>query len=490
MQSAKDAKILTLFKNLDKNMELFGGVFKKDAILRSRRITSKSGIDFGIIYFDGMVNNELINESVIRPLILLSEDFPDDRASFISRRCLFSGDVKTSQKCEDVIRAVLYGDVALFTEGCDKALLINAKGWRQRGISEPENERILQGPREGFDEAGMFNVALIRRKLLTPDFSVEVMRIGERTDTFVFICYLDSLCDDKLLRELRHRLSKINIDGVLDTNYINEHIRDFKGSLFKTSGTTERPDIVAANLLEGRVALIVDGTPVVLTVPYLFAENFQSDEDYYTNYKMASVSRILRAVCFIISITLPGLYLSVISFNAGLLPAKFALFVSASRAGVPFTPLTECIVLLFAFEILKESGLRMPQSVGHALGIVGGLVVGQSAVEARVVSAPLLIAVALAGIAGLTVPRLRTAVFFYRLLITLLATAFGIYGVAGGLLLMLCRITEIRSFGAEYTEALRDLSPETLKDTAVRNSWTRMIRRPSIQNKNKKRQKL
>ncbi len=489
MQSAEEAKKITLYKSLDKNMELFGGIFVKDAILRSRRITSKSGIDFGLIYFDGMVNNELINESVVRPLVLLCDDFPADRASFISKRCLFSGDVKISEKCEDIIRSVLYGDVVLFAEGCDRAICINAKGWRARGISEPENERILEGPREGFDEAGMFNVALIRRKLLTPDFSVEVMRIGRRTDTFVFICYLDSLCEDKLIRELKDRLSEIDIDGVLDTNYINEHIRDFKGSLFKTSGTTERPDIVAANLLEGRVALVVDGTPVVLTVPYLFSENFQSDEDYYTNYKMASLSRMLRIVCFILSITLPGFYLSITAFNSGLLPAKFALFVSSSRAGVPFGPLLECVILLFAFEILKESGLRMPQSVGHALGIVGGLVVGQSAVEARVVSAPLLIAVAVAGISGLTVPRLRTAVFCFRLAITLLASVLGIYGVIGGLLFMLCHITSICSFGADYTETLRHLSCGAVKDTVIRNSWTRMLTRPDIQRKNKKRQK-
>lgn len=471
-------------------MEIFRGIFIKDAILRTRRVTAKNGMAFGLLYFDGMVNNQIINESIMRALILLEEEPWSDKAAFVSERVLFSGDVKVNTKTDDVIRSVLYGDAVLLIDGCDKALTINTKGWRTRGISEPENERILEGPREGFDEAAMFNVAMIRRKLLTPDFSVEMMRIGRRTDTYVFICYLASLTDEKILNELKRRLEKIDIDGVLDTNYINEHIRDSASSFFKTTGTTERPDIVAANLLEGRIALVVDGTPVVLTLPYLFSENFQSDEDYYTNYKMATVSRILRILSFILSISFPGLYLSLTSFHSSLLPSAFALSVAESRIGVPFSPTAECIALIIIFEILKEAGLRMPQSVGHALSIVGGLVVGQAAVEAKIVSAPLLIAVALSGISGLMVPKLRTAVFFCRIIITLLAALFGLYGVLIGLSIMLCHIVSLKSFSVDYTGSLDRITNESTKDTVRRVSWRDMLTRPNIQRKNRKRQKL
>ena len=488
MQSAKDTASIKLSAMLDSNIELFRGIFVRDAILRTRRVTSKSGISFGLLYFDGMVNTEIINESIIKPLVLLSEETWENRAAFISERVLFSADVRISDKTDDIIRSVLYGDAILLIDGCDKALTINVKGFRARGVSEPENERILEGPREGFDEVALLNVALIRRKLLTPDLAVEMMRIGRRTDTYVFICYLWSLAEEKTLRELKKRLSKIDIDGVLDTNYINEHIRDSTGSLFKTTGTTERPDIVAANLLEGRIALVVDGTPMVLTLPYLFSENFQSDEDYYTNYKMASMSRILRIICFILSISLPGLYLSLVVFHSGLLPSAFALSVAESRLGVPFSPITECVSLVIVFEILKEAGLRMPQSVGHALSIVGGLVVGQAVVEAKLVSAPLLIAVALSGIAGLMVPRLRTAVFFCRIIITVLAAVFGIYGVLGGLFVTLHHIVSLKSFGIDYTESLNRITAESVNDTVRRVSWRDMITRPLIQRKNRKRQ--
>ncbi len=488
MQASADTKNVTLTKSLVQNTELIRGIFSKDAILRTRQITSKSGVDFCLIYFDGMVSDEIINESIIKPIILSDEPLWEDRAAFTSSRILFSSEVKINDRTDDAIRSVLYGDTILLVDGSDKPITVNTKGWQKRGIDEPENEKILKGPREGFNESAMTNAALIRRKLLTPDFSVETMSVGRRTDTRVFICYLASLTDEKTLGELKSRLSKIDIDGVLDSNYLNEQIRDAKSSLFKTTGATERPDVVAANLLEGRIAIICDGSPVVLTVPYLFSENFQSDEDYYTSYKMASANRILRLVCFIIAISAPALYLAMTTFHLGLLPPDFTLAVANSSLGVPFSPITECISLIIVFEILTEAGLRTPQSVGTALSIVGGLVVGQAAVEAGFISAPMLIAVALGGISGLMVPRLRTSVFYCRLAFTVLAAMLGIYGVLIGLTVLLIHILSLRSFGTDYTESLRRITAQSSKDTVVRCSWTNMIIRPKIQRRNRKRQ--
>ncbi len=488
MQRSTDYKNFTLSNSLESNMELLKGIFIKDAILRTRRITATNGIGFGLLYFDGMVNNSAINESVVRPLVLAEETPWDDRAAFVMERVLFAGEVKMTENVEDMLRSILYGDALILIDGSQKALTVNVKGWRSRGISEPENERILEGPREGFDEAAMFNLAMIRRKLLTPDFCVETVRLGRRTDTFVFICYLNSLTEQKTLSELKARLSKIDIDGVLDSNYISEQIRDSGASLFKTIGSTERPDIVAANLLEGRIALVVDGTPVVLTLPYLFSENFQSDEDYYINYKMASVGRILRMLCFVLSIAVPGAYLAVTAFHMKLLPTAFALSIAQSRTGVPFSPTAECIMLIIIFEILKEAGLRMPQSVGHALSIVGGLVVGQAAVEAKIVSAPMLIAVALSGISGLMIPRLRTAVFYCRLGLSVMSAFFGLFGCLIGLVLVLNHILTLESFGTDYTQSLDRINCESAKDTVWRAPWSKMLTRPNIQRKNRKRQ--
>ncbi|MEE1184886.1 MAG: spore germination protein, partial [Acutalibacteraceae bacterium] len=219
---------IKLSVNLDESVDIIKNIFNKDCVLRIRRIKLPNGItECAVIYLDGMVNNEILNDSVIRPLLTRHEDIlTGDIADNISEKILFVNDSKKTDNVADILRAVLYGDTLLLISGTTFALTLNTKGWRTRGISEPEDERILQGPREGFDEAALFNVAMIRRKLLTPDFCSEMLRVGRRTETVVFICYLESLADEKTVSELKKRIQKIDIDGILDTNYIAEHIRD------------------------------------------------------------------------------------------------------------------------------------------------------------------------------------------------------------------------------------------------------------------------
>lgn len=484
MVNVKDYSNVTLSKNIDENLKLIQNIFSKDSVLRSKKIGAKTGFSCVIMYFDGMVNTETINQAIVRPLLVANKgNTLKSRERFIAEDVLYSGEVKIVSALSDMISGMLYGDSLLLIENCKNALVINTKGWRTRGVSEPQDERVLQGPREGFDEAAMLNLALIRRKLLTPDFCAEMIRIGRRTDTVVFICYLDSLVDKRLLKEVKKRLKKIDIDGILDTNYINELIRDRKGSLFKTSGMTERPDIVAARLLEGRVALVVDGTPVVMTLPYLFSENFQSDEDYYINYKIASAERIIRMVCFFLAVTVPAFFLSLISFHFELLPTDLAISVAESRGGVPFSAFTESLLLIFIFEILKETGLRMPQSVGHALSIVGGLVIGQAAVDAKIISAPMLIAVAFSGISGLMIPRLKAAVFYLRIVFLLLAAAMGIFGILIGWAVTAIHILSLESFKVSSTVSLSNPTAQSLKDVFYRTSFVNMIKRPFFSKK-------
>ncbi len=474
-----DYESLTLSGCIDTDLALFKDIFRRDAVLRTRRIAvGNSGVDGVLLYMDGMVNADIISESIVRPII--KSECKSPSAEWISKNILFANEVNEAQKVSDMLRAILYGDTVVLIHGCKTALTINTKGWRTRGIAEPSDERILQGPREGFDEAAMLNLAMIRRKLLTPDLCIEMMRIGGRSDTYVFICYLGTLAKREVLAELKARLSKIKIDGVLDSNYIAEYIRDHKGSMFKTTGSTERPDVVAARLLEGRVALVVDGTPVVLTLPYLFSENFQSDEDYYLNFLVSSVGRVLRYLCFFATVSVPAIFVALTTFHLKLLPTHFALSVAALRAGVPMSSVSECIVLILIFEILKEAGLRMPQSLGHALSIVGGLVVGQAAVEAKIISAPMLIAVAFSGIAGLLVPRLKGVIFYMRLILVLAAAVLGLYGYIVVASLFVIRIFGFKSFGMDYTLSLETPDFEHLKDTFFRAPWPRMKHRPHI----------
>lgn len=472
---------IRLSSSLEENIRLFKGIFEKDAVLRLRKIAVRSSCsyDCALFYMDGMIKAELLNESVIRPLITSrAERREDSLVGFISKQVLFAGETSVTDRVEDMLRSLLYGDTLLIVDGCTDAITINTKGWRTRGISEPEDERVLQGPREGFDEAALLNLAMIRRKLLTPDLCTELIRVGRRSDTPVFICYLDTLVNKRTLSELKKRIKKLDMDGILDSNYIAEQIRDHPHSLFKTCGSTERPDIVAARLLEGRIALVVDGTPVVMTVPYLFSENFQSDEDYYLNYAVSSVGRLLRFVCFFLSVSIPAVFIAATSYHKELLPTSLALTVAQLRGGVPFSAFWECILLIFVFEILKETGVRMPQSLGHALSIVGGLVVGQAAVEARIVSAPMLIIVALSGISGLMVPRLKGAVFYLRLIYVVLSALFGLYGYIAGITVTLIHILDLSSFGTSSTVSLDRASFQSLKDSFWRAPWGKMRTRP------------
>ena len=462
--------------SVKEKLTYFKEMFKGDDVFRFREL-SCNGFNAAVLFCDSMVNNEVLGECVIRPLLLCEKPENIRSDEFVFKSVLFAGEISKTDQVLDLIRGILYGDtVVLLDNDC---LVVNTKGFRTRGINEPNDERILQGPREGFDETAMLNFVMLRRKLPTPDLKCEITNIGRRTDTKIFICYLESLVKSNVLKELKRRLKQIDIDGVLDSNYINELIKDNKYSLFKSSGTTERPDIVAARLLEGRIAIIVDGTPVCITLPYLFQENFQSDEDYYLNFLVANVGRILRYICFFLSITVPAIYLCLINFFPALLPTSFVISISASRSGVPFPSFLEAIVLIFIFEILKETGIRMPQSLGHALSIVGGLVVGQAAVDAKIVSAPMLIVVALSGICGLMIPKLKGAVFYFRLFFVMLSSFLGFFGLFIGFTVMLISIFKMKSFGIDYTSSIKQFNFNSLKDDYIRAPFWFLKTRPS-----------
>ncbi len=480
-----------LSENIDENIKLLSEIFENDAAIRSREIVVNGCEKFRcVLYFvDGMINTDTITDAVVRPLLTSNtENLQNNLVDYVRTQILYADEVSVCDNLEKMLTSVLYGDTLLIIDGNTSALLINTKGWRSRGVAEPEDERVLEGPREGFDEALMKNHTQLRRKLPTPDLCIEYVSLGRKTNTKIFICYIESIVNRRTLNIVKERIKKIDIDGVLDSNYISELITDNKFSLFRTIGKTQKPDVVAAKLLEGRVALMVDGTPMVLTAPYFYLENFQSDDDYYQNFLVSALGRVLRYICYYSAMYLPALFLAFAVYNPHLLPFSFLQSIILSRVDVPFSTFGECMILIIIFEVLKETGIRMQQSVGHALSIVGGLVVGQAAVEAGFISAPILIVTALSGISSLIVPKLKASVFYFKILFVILAGTLGLFGLFIGITLFHIHLYSLESFGIPYISAGIEFSYSSLKDSILRINWANMIKRPSYLTKNLMRQ--
>lgn len=479
--------------SLEQNIKILKEIFINDDTIIYRRFQNQSNnaIRCCIIFADGMVNNRIVNENIIQPIVV-NELLRDEKDVIDSLQygVIEANNIEKTADMYKVAESIINGDTALFAEGEKEALIINTKGWQNRSITEPETEKVLRGPREGFTESLIINITLIRRKLKTPDLKFIFRTIGMMSRTKACICYIDGIANEKILKEFEKRLDSIEIDGALDTGYIEELIADAPLSLFKTIGSTERPDIVAGNLLEGRIGLVLDGTPSVLTIPFLFVEFFQSNEDYYTNYYTASISRLLRNTSFLLTISVPAVYLALITFHQEMIPTNLLMSISAARQGMPFPTIVEALGMLTVFEILREAGARMPTFIGQSLSIVGALVIGQAAVEARFISAPMIIVIAFSGITGLMISKMKGAVFALRLIFLLLSAFLGLYGFIFGITGLLIHLFEMRSFGVPYMSSLTSFNPQDFKDTVIRAPWWYMKYRPKfIAARNKVRKK-
>lgn len=479
----KDFEALSLSKNLEENKQIIFGIFHNDKTLVSRDLVNQSsGIRCCIFFIDGMVNNEIVNDFVIRSF-LTAEELGEEKdfLGAIRTQVLTSNDVKQTESIADMVDGVLYGDTVLLAEGAESALVINTKGWQMRSVAEPETDKALRGPREGFTESIMTNLSLLRRKLRTSDLKVEFMSFGIRSNTQVCLSYLDSLVDKRILRELKRRLNKINMDGVLDSNYISEQIKDHPFCAYKTIGVAEKPDIIAAKLLEGRIALFVDGSPIVLTMPYLLLENFQTGDDYYLNFYFASFNRLLKILSFFTTISVPGIYVALTTYHREMIPTALALNIAKARHDVPLPTVVECLLMLLVFEFIRETGLRTPGSIGQALSVVGALVIGQAAVEASFISAPMVIVVAITAISGLTNPSIQGAVIGMRYFLLICSSVLGLYGYFFGAIAILIEMLSIKSFGVLYASQFLTAFEHKPQDSIVRTPWWFMKFRPNFE---------
>lgn len=462
------------------DIALIRRLFRDVDIMLSRRFCNHANknIEFCLFFSDGVTNSETIHEHMIKPLIMQTQlPTGGDLLPFLRDRVLLVGDMHDTANVKEIIEAITYGDTLLLIRGCEAGILLNSKSFALRGISEPEGEKVLSGPREGFTEGIMQNLSLVRRRLRTNHLKMKMRTAGRQSTTAMCICYLDNIVNETLLTQLYERLDDIDIDAVLDSNYIAEYIAEYSLVGFQTFGATERPDVVAGKLLEGRIALFVDGSPMVLTVPYLMIENFQSNEDYYTNPYYATFSRILRIVGFALTIAVPALYVAVVAYHPELMPAELMINFATQRQGVPLPASVESILMLLIFDVLRETGVRTPSHIGQALSIVGALVIGDAAVSASLVTAPMVIVVAFTGITNLLIPRMTTASLFSRYFLLLSTIFFGMLGFVVGCVILICHVLNLYSFGIPYLLPIEQLSYQQVKDTFIRAPWPRMLTR-------------
>jgi len=486
--SDEDLKTRKISRDLKENKEYLLGVLGQNADLVTREINPGAGKrTIWLVYLETLVDNNGLSESILKPLMLEQfkgkiERLDAEFIELIEKSIITAPDIRSKVYTMDkVTDAVLSGSVALFVDGYAEALLIGLKNLPQRGVEKADIEVVVRGPKESFAETIEVNTALIRRRLRSPNLVIEGLRLGRQTNTTIAIAYLKGVVSPELVQEVRSRIERIDIDAILDGGYIEELIQDDPYSPFPQLGYSERPDRVVSTLLQGRVGIIIDGTPMVLYVPVSFTDMLQSPEDYYEHYHYSTAIRLLRFLGLIISLLLPSFYIAITTFHQEMIPTQLLISIVAYREGVPFPAVLEALIMEMTFEALREAGIRLPRAVGQAISIVGALVIGQAAVQAGFVSPLMVIIVALTGIASFMIPAYNQALSMrlIRFPFMLLAATLGLFGVVTGLLAMLIHMAGLRSFGVPYLTPLAPLKVSDLKDTLVRAPWWAMRKRPS-----------
>lgn len=374
---------------------------------------------------------------------------------------------------DDAIMHVLSGDPIVIFDDFEDIIYCEAKNFPRRGVGIPPTESVLKGSREGFNELIVDNVALIRRRIKNPDLKFESLVVGEETQTAVAITYIKGIAPEEIINQVKETIKNLDIRFILDTNYIEASLKK-QESFFDTVGYTEKPDEVCAKLLEGRIGVIVDGTPFVITVPYFFLENFQMPDDYYLNKHYTNFNRILRWMAFFIAAFLPGLYVAIITYHFSMIPSLFIFRLAVSRAGVPFPTVLEVIIMMLAFQLIKEAGLRLPQPIGAAMSIVSALILGDAAVGAGVASRITILIVALSTVSYFLIPKLYGAVSFWSMVLVIFAALLGLPGFIAGAMILLIQVSELDSVGYPYLFPVGSIEEYKFKDTILRGHLTRI----------------
>ncbi|CAA7601640.1 Bacillus/Clostridium Ger spore germination protein [Acididesulfobacillus acetoxydans] len=481
-----------LSTNWDENQKNLREVFSQcaDAVFQETSFNAEQPLRILLVYLETLTDQAQISQTIIKSLQQGPLELPDEvrispatSPEVLQKHVLSACHPQTSTDLLELTKFVLGGNIGILIEGSSLAVVVPAQGGQARPINEPENEPNIRGPRDGFVESLKTNISLIRRRLRTSRLKVETLELGLLTKTAVAVCYVEGLARPEMVEEVRRRLRRINVDAVLGSGYVEEFIADESISLFPLILTTERPDRVTAALLEGRIGILVENSPSTMVVPCTFISLLQASEDYYVTAPFSTFIRLLRFVALNIALLLPAVTVAVFSFHQELVPVTLLSTVSNTRQDVPFPIFIEVLLMEVTFELLREAGLRLPKTIGQAVSTVGGLVIGQAAVEAGYFSPLPVIVVALTAIASFTAPNyiVGTSIRILRFFLLILAALLGGVGIMLGLMAILAHLTALRSFGIPYLSPFAPMSPADLKDSFVRVPWWAMITRPRLE---------
>nr|WP_125666621.1 spore germination protein [Paenibacillus baekrokdamisoli] len=458
--------------NLDHLKQLFN--LTPDLVIRQIQV-GQAATSATLVYLDGMVDKEAINNNILKELIHLAPDKPSDLNDAVS-----VGDFHTETDWNQVENAILQGNSVLFVDGQPKVYIFDTKGWPKRAIEDTHVETALRGAHQAFVETGSQNIALIRRYIPNRELKIKEHNVGTRGKTKVSILYLADVANPDLLKELETRITQIDVDTILNTGELAEFIEDNSFSPFPQLLLTERPDSVASHILQGRFAVVVDRSPSVLIAPAIFVSFFQSVDDYSSRWLIASFIRLLRFLALFIALFLPAIYIALISFNYEVIPVQLILSIAETRSRVPFPPILEAILMEITLEMMREAGLRLPAPIGQTVGIVGGIIIGQAAVQAGIVSNFMVIIVASTAIASFITPNydMGASIRLLRFPMMLLASMFGIVGMVCGAMALVAHFVSLETLGTPYGSPLAPWRFADLKDVFIRLPLWTMGKRP------------
>ena len=463
---------------LSDNLQALKTAFDVSADLVIREI-EVAGRRAAVVSIEGMIDRHMMTDAVLLPLSRMSADYPDAEAvmSAVEKTVLGFVDLLRADTLEQLAELIVSGFAAVLIDGVDHAVLGGLQAFMIRGVSEPSTEVGVRGSREGFTEAIRINISMVRRRLKTPMLTFEMLSVGKDSQTAVCLCYMRDRVSKPLLQHVRRQLEACPLEIVLESGYLQPFLEGERRSLFTGVDVTERPDTLCGKVAEGRIGVMVDGTPFVLVVPFLFVEHFQAMDDYTVHPIYASFIRLIKYLAFAVSLLLPGLYVAIGMHHAELLPSELLLSFINSARSTPFSLTVEALLIHFLFEVMREAGLRFPKAIGHAVSIVGALVIGESVVRAGLVSAPMVIVVALTSISAFVIPSLYGSIAVLRFAFILLGGAFGVYGVVLGALLLLCSLSSLTVNSIPVTAPITPFSLKTMRDVFIRADWRVLAKR-------------